>query len=275
MDTKLQTIKNSLWAIAIAIALLAVVVGLISLMFKPYKGSNESTGLSISGEDNSGVSTLAEVGTGVGVSRGELKYLEETPDAGEEYVNSVYYLVDSTFIDLRNQAIVDTDHVWGSPNDSMPISSVSTATIKYKDGSLITPANAVMITKPDVLYIGIGTDGLADVTEEEFVQQYNTLIRDIKSASENTVIVCMALASVTEDYNSVDGMNLSMISDGNDWVQYVCRDTGAYYLDIGVNLTAGTALLSKYAAANGKTLNKSGLNVVLDEIRTHEIVVVK
>ena len=272
MESNLIRIKNTIWAIAIAIALLALLFGIIYAMFKPYK---EVSGDSISSTSGSSESSSVQIGTGTGVSRGELRLLEETTPADDSYINEVYYLVDSTFIDLRNQAIVDPDHVWGAANDSLPIGSVTTETIRYKDGSHITAANAALIVKPEILFIGIGADGLDQVTEEQFVEQYDTLIRDIRSASSDTVIVCLGLASITEDYSAPDGLTLTMMSDGNDWVQYVCRDTGAFYLDIGDPLQANAALLSRYAAANGKQLNKAGLTEVLNLIKTHEITILK
>ena len=272
MDSKLFKIKNLVWAIAIAVALLAVVIGIFIVMFKRYNGETSNYKLDLGkaeGQD------LVEIGEGAGVSRGELKLLKETEMADDSYLDNLYFLVDSTFIDLRNQSLVNPDHVWGAPNDSLPIGSVTTANIRFKDGSEISVANAALISKPDILFIGIGSDGLADVTEEQFVQQYDTLIRDIRSASADTVIVCLGLASITDDYSSPDGLTITMMSDGNDWVQYVCRDTGAFYLDIGDPIQASAALLSRYAAANGKTLNKAGLTEVLNLIKTHEIVIIK
>lgn len=221
--------------------------------------------------------TAASDGTDVGSGnqRGALNVLNEVPDPGESYLsdNSVKFLVDSTFIGLRSKNLLNASQVWGSSSNSLPIGSLNDQLIKFpNDGSEISPANAAMIAKPRVLYIGIGTDGLSSVDKDTFINNYEKLIADIQSASPETVIVCMGLCSVTESYSGPDGLTITMMSDGNDWVQLVCRDTGAYYLDVAENLGDGSGgLRASYTEANGKSLNASGLGVVLQYVRLHAV----
>ena len=152
----------------------------------------------------------------------------------------------------------------------MPIGKLDSSNILFpNDGSEISPQNAAMISKPKILVIGIGTDGLADVDQNTFVAVYDKLIENILSASPDTQIICMGLCSVTEDYNGKD-LSVNIMSDGNDWVKLVCRDTGAWYADVAENLGDGSGgLRASYAEANGKSLSGDGLQLVLEFLRTH------
>ena len=276
MNTKLSGIKNLIWAIFIVIALIAIVVGLISAMFTKYYGGKQDFSMNLgntvsSSKDEAGPG-MAEIGTGTGNMRGTLNTLNEVPDAGAEYLNSITFLCDSTFIGLRDLALVDSSQVWGTKSGSMPISSASEALIKFpNDGSEISAANAAMVIKPKILVIGIGTDNLAGTDQETFITQYDTLIRDICLASPDTKIICCGLPSITEEYSGTDGLTVTIMSDGNDWIKLVCRDTGAYFLDVQEPLSESVQLLARYASSNGRSLNRAGLQTFLEYLRTHAL----
>ena len=114
-------------------------------------------------------------------------------------------------------------------------------------------------------------DGLAKIDKDSFISNYEMLINSIKSASPDTKIICCGLTSVIPGYTGGDGLNMSLVSDGNDWVQIVCRDTASYYLDIGEEICESVQLLSRFAQSNGKTLNRSGLQEFLMYVKGHAI----
>lgn len=275
--SKLNAIKNALWAIGIAVCLAAVAVGLLFSAFHRDRSAGESfapiLGANTTKADEPDLFYGHTVGTGNGAERGELKILKESEDGGAEYLSRITYLVDSTFIGLRTKGITDEKAVWGTVSGSMQILSAPTATIKFpNDGSEITPAAAAMVAKPDILVIGIGADGVSKADQESFIEAYDSLIWGIQDASPDTTIICMGVCSVVADYSGVDGLNVRIMSDANDWVQIVCRDTGAYFLDVDETMGDGAgSIFSKYCEANGKTLNKAGLTEVLYAIQTHTI----
>ena len=234
--------------------------------------SLDETASALSSSQADNASGLAEVGTGSSAMRGTLNTLSEVPDAGAAYIDKLIFLCDSTFIGLRDLSIVDTSQVWGTNSGSLPIGSASEALIKFpNDGSEISAANAAMVAKPEIMVIGIGTDGLANVDEQTFEAQYNTLIRDIRLASPDTIIICCGLPSIAEEYSGKDGLSVTVVSDGNDWVKNVCRDTGAYFLDVQEPLSESCQLLARFASSNGKSLNRAGLQTFLEYLRTHAV----
>lgn len=274
MPDRLTTVKNIIWAVATGICILAVTVGLISAMTRRYDGEKPemtldlgSSSMQASSEDDG---VIMSTDQSAGIQRGELHQLQPTPDAGDGYQNSLTFLVDSTFVGLRTKQLVEANQVWATSSGSMPIGKLDSSNILYpNDGSEISPQNAAMVSKPKILVIGIGTDGLADVDQNTFVAVYDKLIENILSASPDTQIICMGLCSVTEDYKGKD-LSVNIMSDGNDWVKLVCRDTGAWYADVAENLGDGSGgLRASYAEANGKSLSGDGLQLVLEYLRTH------
>lgn len=274
MPDRLTTVKNIIWAVATGICILAVTVGLISAMTRRYDGEKPEMTLDLGSSsmqasaDEDGV--IMSTDQSAGIQRGELHQLQPTPDAGDGYQNSLTFLVDSTFVGLRSKQLIEAYQVWATSSGSMPIDKLDSTNILFpNDGSEISPQNAAMISKPKILVIGIGTDGLSNVDQNTFVAVYDKLINNILSASPDTQIICMGLCSVTEDYNGKD-LSVNIMSDGNDWVKLVCRDTGAWYADVAENLGDGSGgLRASYAEANGKSLSADGLQLVLEYLRTH------
>ena len=269
-DLNLTTLKNMFWAFAITVCIGFVAIGMLFAMFHRYVAPVSVNAGSISGTAASEDRSSAALGSGN--ARGTLSVLEKTGDGGEEYANSIIYLVDSTFIGLREYEMVGRNQVWATATSSLKMDSLPTALIQFpNDGSEISPVSAAMVARPAVLVIGIGTDGLTSVNENTFITNYDNLITEIKSASPNTKIVCCGLPSVIPGYTGIDGLSVGIISDGNDWIQLVCRDTGSYFLNVQEALSESVQLLNRYAASNGKTLNRSGLDTFLNYVRTHKV----
>lgn len=269
MNNKLYTIKSLVWIIAVIICSIALIGGIIFTMFQRYYGEKPEFTMVLQAGDSESDSVQQDAVTALGNQRGELKILEKNEDAGEEYLNHVCFLIDSTFINLRQTNY--SDRVWASAAGNMPVTTVNeSGRIKFpNDGSMISAAEAAMILKPEVLVIGIGSDGLADISQDEFVSSYDTLITEILTASPDTQIICCGLPGVVETYSNVDRLDVTVMSDGNDWVQLVCRDTGASFLNVREALTESGVLLTRFADSNGKTLNQKGLDEFLMYLRTH------
>lgn len=273
-QNRFTTLKNFIWAGGIVVCLAFVVIGFLFAMFHRYNMPDQDFNPNISGTASSEdkVQDLSSSALGSGNARGLLHVLERTDDAGQEYLDSLLFLVDSTYIGLRDLNLVELNHVWGTTSGSLRMINLPTALIRFpNDGSEISPASAAMVSKPKTLVIAIGMDGLADVDENTFITNYDNLIHEIKAASPDTTIICCGLPSVIPGYTGSDGLNLSLVSDGNDWVQLVCRDTGSYFLNVQEALSEGVQLLTRFAASNGKTLNRNGLEEYLSYVRTHAL----
>lgn len=278
MQGKLTALKNIIWSVCILVCLAALLVGFLFAVFTGYDGSGKiekpDPAATVpldqpSGEDGSG-----DAGP---VISGELLELEETKDGGQSYIDTLTFLCDSALVGLRDYGMLTggaaTSQVWGSEAGNIPASSLADFTIKFPgDGSAITPANAAMVALPGTLIISLGTDGLAEVSQEDFVSGYTALINSIRSASPGTTLVCCSMTAVTVTYDGSDGLSTSLVSTANDWLRQICADTGVYFLNLAEAVCDSSGMLmTEYAAANGKTLNTTGLTEALAYISTHMV----
>jgi hypothetical protein len=274
MKRNLSVMKNMVWALSIILCLLVLFVALIIAAALPYSGPIQRGGVQLNELDSEPVE---EVQQKEEIILSELRTLPESQDAGQGYIDGLTFLCDSSVIGLRDYALLAggtaTTQVWGSTAGNIPSSSFADCRIRYQaEGVEISPAEAAAKAQPSRLVVVLGADGLDSVDEETFVEGYVSLLKSIREASPNTVIIVCSMSSVTTSYNGVDGVNANTIRTVNDWIKMVCMRTGVYYCDTAyaVNDRAGW-LDVDYAAVNGKALNTAGIQKFLEYLRTHAV----
>lgn len=279
MTNKLSGLKDLIWAIAIVICLTALLVGFFFAAVSKYGGDRERPVMALSPASSSAPANKSGIDAGVTgssggsyatVSDGSLKTLSGSSDAGQSYIDSLTFLVDSSLSSLKTSGLT-AGQVWVG-GSGLPMSDIANWTIVYPgDSSSISPANAAMVAKPAVLFIAIGSDGVSGLSQEAFISGYETMIRGILGASPETKVVCCSVFPVTDIYTGSDGLDIAGAEQVNGWIQQVCIDTGAWYADIAYNITAEGKLIGQYADTDGKGLSGTGLSAVMSWLRTHSL----
>ncbi len=275
MKSRITAIKNIAWALAIVLCLLAVFVGLLFAAFTRNKGEQFRGGVPLGAQSTSEEKRKDSRPAPAG--DGSLMTLPETKDAGEAYIDSLYFLVDSTTIGLRDYGLLTrngapTTHVWSTPTGVLAVADIDTCKIVYpNDGSIISAANAAMIDQPHILVVSLGNDGIANIDQFDFIQKYEKLITDLRAASPQTWILVLPLTSVTIDYSSNDGLSPAKCSEANAWIQALCKGTGVIYCDAVSAVQKDGVLLQEYANADGRTLNSAGISQILQYLRYHAV----
>ena len=283
MNGKLSNIKNTAWAIAIVLCLVLLLVALGFAAFTRHHGELERPTVLMGEAAEKRDAALAEKKAAEEKAEqqqsgpGEVYLLGESGDAGQAYIDSLTFLCDSALIGLRDYGLLRegtaTTQVWGSSAGNIPASQLGSFKIRFPgDGSEISPADAAMIAKPSILVISLGTDGLADSNETQFISDFEALIRGVQEASPYTTVVVCTVTSVTISYSGSDGLEFTLVNRANEWLARVCADTGAYLVDAASAVSdSNGSLLTEYASANGKTLNSAGLNQILLYLRNHAL----
>lgn len=272
MQSRLTRIKNFLWSLAIVVCLLVLISGILFTIFRKYSGVDSSFNINL-GESGGRDKGEGETDILVAGDGENLKLLKEGKDAGQEYIDSLVFLCDSTLIGLRDYQLLKGTQVWGTGSGSYPVNSLVNGLIKYpNDGQEIPAQSCAMLSKPDILVVAVGTDGINEVTEDSFKDAYRALITGIQDASPKTKIICCALTSISPNYNGSVPLTATLLGDGCDWIMDVCEETGVYYANIREPLCDRSGMLmTEYAAANGKSVNSTGLKLILEYLQTHPL----
>lgn len=201
--------------------------------------------------------------------------LGETEDAGQEYIDKLTFLGDSTTYGLKYYEVLsggkNTTQVWTPASGTLTLYNYATATIVFpEDGQEISIVDAVTRKMPEYLVITLGVNGVAEMDEDWFKQDYTALVQSIQAASPDTKIICNSIYPVENDYEHINSINNTNIPQANEWIKAVAEATGCKYADSASVLKAEDGSLREdYGNGDGIHLNADGFNAVLEYLRTH------
>ena len=201
--------------------------------------------------------------------------LAETEDAGQEYIDKLTFLGDSTTYGLKYYEVLsggkNTTQVWTPASGTLTLFNYATATIVFpEDGQEISIVDAVTRKLPEYLVITLGVNGVSMMDEDWFKTDYTALVQSIQAASPDTKIICNSIYPVENDYEQIESINNTNIPQANEWIKAVAEATGCKYADSASVLKAEDGSLREDCGnGDGIHLNADGFNAVLNYLRTH------
>ncbi|MBE6565245.1 MAG: hypothetical protein E7655_08240 [Ruminococcaceae bacterium] len=202
--------------------------------------------------------------------------LDETADGGQEYLDSIVFLGDSTTYGLLHYEMLaggkETAQVWTPVARTLTLSRANYDKILYPDdGEEYLIKDAVGMKKPAVLVITLGVNGVSFMDEDDFASSYGRLIDDIKTASPDTLVILQSIFPVASHYDKQHAINNVKIAAANGWIVKIAADRGVKYLDTYSALIGEDGFLPQdYQNGDGMHLNVAGFNVELDYVRRHQ-----
>lgn len=202
--------------------------------------------------------------------------LAETEDYGQEYLDKLIFVGDSTTYGLKAYGVLSggksTAQVWTPKSGTYSLNAlVATYKIVYPPtGEELTVAEAAALAKPEYMVITLGVNyGVPYCGESEFKKYYRMLLDAVTAASPETKIILQSIYPVAANSEYRDITN-PRIDVANGWVESLAEEYGLKYLDTNSALKGEDGYLkSGYQNGDGLHMNTSGLNVILNYIRTH------
>lgn len=203
--------------------------------------------------------------------------LPESRDAGQEYIDRIVFLGDSTTYGLKKYAMLkdgrDTTQVWTPSNGTLTLADVEVAKIYYPDtDEEITIKEAVERKMPDIMVITLGVNGLSFMKEDFFIQCYKKAVDTVKTASPDTKIILQSIFPVALSYEHQDQINNTKILAANSWIKQIAEEKGVHYLDTASVLADSDGFLPEdYHNGDGLHLNEKSFGIQLLYTRTHAL----
>jgi hypothetical protein len=275
MKNRASNTRNLLWAVGILLCLVAMLVALIFAMSQKNAG-NRADGTLVLGHIERGEKPVDVDLAGLESTANQLMPVPETKKGNLEDVFGMTFLLDKTLMGLRSYVTNYGDgvnaQIWTDDGSGLMAKNAAETPIVFVDGSLITPSNAAMVTRPRTVLLYLGGDGLADTTEQEFTDGYTRLINSIREASPSTNIIVCSIGSISSNYQGSDGLSPQLIASANSWIRQVCTNTGAYYADIAAIVNNEQGFLSdEFLTPDGRSIAAAGIALIVDYLRCHYI----
>lgn len=267
MNKKKRDTLYSVWTIMILFSVLLVLFALLFSSFtKDYSGKTSKTAAA--------ASAAPATATDAGVKALKTAaLLTETADAGDDYINRMTFLSDATTLGLKTNGLLkdrtETTKVLSTADGELSLAGINTAVVAY-GGESVPVADAVKAAAPDILVVTLGENGAAFMGQDYFVSEYTALLKSLKTAAPNAVIICNSILPVSKAYAGNNSMNADTIRQANNWIQQAASDNGCKYADSFTALCGDDGyLMANYDSGDGLKPNSNGLNAMLSYLRTH------
>ncbi len=201
--------------------------------------------------------------------------LEETEDAGREYLDETLFLGDSNtyrymmYGDESGQAFTGLDNNIGVV--SMGAGAITSLKCMQFKGyaSPVTMPEAVALIQPRRIIICFGTNNLGGGTES-FIKSYRDGLAAIHKAYEYADIIVSAVPPLDQQREN-GNLSMKQVDAFNTAIAAMCKEEGYKFLDTSEALKdPATGWARKdYTLGDGVHLSKDGVTALFQYIRTH------
>lgn len=192
-------------------------------------------------------------------------------DAGQEYIDKLYFVGDSTTYHFFKGG-VDRSHILVPESLTLMLSS-DILTVTVGDTGLTIP-EAIKNANAEIVIITIGVNGADGFTEVKYKTYYKKLLNAIIETCPDTEIILQSVFPVTKEYSDKNiGITNAGIDRLNLWVKEIAYDLKLHYLDTQSILkdTSG-AQITDYNEEDGVHMNAKAYEAILEYIRTHPLI---
>lgn len=211
-------------------------------------------------------------------------FLEESSDAGEEYINSFIFLGESTTYHLKSRGVlkdgVETTQVWAPKSGTLMLTpTVSECRIVYPEtNEELDLGEALTRKQPKFMLLTFGLNGAGTSIskgEEYFKLIYSRLIDTIAEHSPNTTVILQSCFPIGKNMDvsafGVDVATLNGYIDKlNEWTGELAEERGVAYLNSNSIFKGEDGFLCpELQVGDGYHLSTEAYRRMLAYMRTH------
>lgn len=194
---------------------------------------------------------------------------------GTDYFKSCLFIGDSVSLGLSTYQKLESKNVFASIG--MNISKINTEKLAKDIGIYYvdkTAIEAVNETSPENIYIMLGSNGIAWLSNEYMIGKYSEFIDTLKQAKPSANIYILSIPPVTdkrEKFAKNDGPILNTdIDEYNSALLKMANDKSVYFVDLNTALKNNEGKLDiDMAGADGLHFKSSTYDIMLEYIMTH------
>lgn len=203
--------------------------------------------------------------------------LAPTEDAGQEYIDKIIFLGDSTTHTLDAFGKVPATQVWTGEAKTLSLyTTIDQVKVVYpQTEELMTIGEAAAKAKPEYIVITLGLNGgVGDYFEErQFKASYRKLINTIKDNSPDTHIILNNIFPVSALIGEYKTINNDNINTANGWILDLAEEFGLKYLNSRECLIDENGELRlDFSQPDGIHMQPAAAEALLMYIRTHAYV---
>ncbi|WMJ22484.1 GDSL-type esterase/lipase family protein [Paludicola sp. MB14-C6] len=198
--------------------------------------------------------------------------LSSTKRANDSYLDKLTFIGDSRTVALKTHANIPQNQIFAE-NGLNHEQAMTDKVVKLQDYKSVTIPKAVETVAPSIMIVNFGVNGVGWMSEDTFMQSYETFINEIMKRSPNSIVVIESIMPVSVNYDGTNKVTNDKIDRVNDRLYELAKKKGLYYMATNEALkNEYNALDSRFDSGDGLHYNKTAYEVIVDYFLTHAII---
>ncbi|MBR5090723.1 MAG: hypothetical protein IK093_14930 [Ruminiclostridium sp.] len=271
MEKKTRVDGISLAIVILNIAIVAVLITLVTLIYLYMTGKLEPTDVANMEQSDKDTATLVttvlttdtvETTTEpeeMTTSEEETTEPEETEEPEEEVLEAVesddydedffandFFIGDSIYTGLVNYGYFSSSQVFAK------IGMNPESVLSDTDESGLTAVGKAEAMQPKRIYIMLGSNGIAFMGNTHMAEKMRELVKQLQEACPESYVYVVSIPPVTKEHDSAGQETMVMVNGYNKLLKGMCEEESIVYLDLCSKLEDASGYFSAdYAEADG------------------------
>lgn len=154
-----------------------------------------------------------------------------------------------------------------------PATILTKPVIRDKNGALHTVLQTMQAYTPKKIYVMLGANGVGWIEKEDFIENYQNLIRAIMAQHPDAILYIQSIFPVTKEKSlSENGIFANdKIVDYNRAIAAMCKENGVYYLNVAQAVADENGALATEASPDGIHIGPDYYRKWFDYLKTHTV----
>ena len=198
--------------------------------------------------------------------------IKESVDGGEEYTNKFIFAGDSMALYYVINSAVPGNRLWHQISITSATALTSPIYINHIDTARTFVEN-FQEKKPEKVLFTLGTNSVATMTPEYFIEKYKELITQIKKASPNTLLIIQSIPPVSKSNDEGGyGLNNDKINKFNYYIAKMCSELNIPFLYSAPSMKDENGQCKEgYCLEDGAHPSQLGTEALMKYMQTHVV----
>ena len=202
------------------------------------------------------------------------KPVPKSKEVNESYFDDVVFFGDSLTYGMTSYFPVNSDRIIACKGTTISAMLGDTVLTGKEDLGKVDPINEVKKLEPRKIYIMLGINGLAWMTPQQVIADYEELLSKMMLENPESEIYVQSIFPVSKFKEQTDDRySNSKIDEINASLLELCGEKNIYFLDTNSLLkNYNNEMDSRYTnVSDGIHINKDGYELWFDYLKTHTV----
>ena len=195
----------------------------------------------------------------------------ESEAAEETYFDDAIFVGDSLTYGLGAYQVLDAGRV-AAHTGINPQTILTSACIEQPDGTSVTVLEAVKAAAPHKVYVMLGSNGVAFLSQSTIIEYYGQLLDQLREALPDAIFYVQSVLPVTHEKESGDSRYANSKIDAlNEALLELATEKGVYYVNVAEAIKDENGCLPAEVSTDGMHFGVGTYRKWVEYLLTHTV----